>query len=104
MTLQLAWAVRPSIGFRLAAVAGVVAITAASLVALREFLAGVVSPVRMINILGVAAVAMGTLRLVGAFEIERRTGHRWSTGGLILGVLELGTGSCSSRPTRRLGA
>ena len=35
---------------------------------------------------------MGALRLVGAFEIERRTGHRWSIGGLILGGLELGTG------------
>jgi uncharacterized membrane protein HdeD (DUF308 family) len=29
---------------------------------------------------------------VGAFEIERRTGHRWSIGGLILGGLEVGTG------------
>lgn len=36
---------------------------------------------------------MGTLRLVGAFEIEQRTGHRWSFGRLILGVLEVGTGT-----------
>jgi uncharacterized membrane protein HdeD (DUF308 family) len=92
VTLRLAWAMRPSLGFRLAAVAGVVAITAAFLVVLREFLSGVISPVRTINILGLAALAMGTLRLVGAFEIERRTGHRWSIGGLILGGLELGTG------------
>jgi uncharacterized membrane protein HdeD (DUF308 family) len=92
VTLRLAWAMRPSLGFRLAAVAGVVAITAAFLVVLREFLSGVISPVRTINILGLAALAMGTLRLVGAFEIERRTGHRWSIGGLILGVLEVGTG------------
>lgn len=92
VTLRLAWAVRPSLGFRLAAVAGVVAITAALLVVLREFLAGAISPVTTINILGLAALAMGTLRLVGAFEIERRTGHRWSIGGLILGVLEVGTG------------
>jgi uncharacterized membrane protein HdeD (DUF308 family) len=48
--------------------------------------------VTTINILGLAALSMGTLRLVGAFEIERRTGHRWSFGGLILGVLEVGTG------------
>jgi uncharacterized membrane protein HdeD (DUF308 family) len=92
VTLRLAWAVRPSLGFRLAAVAGVVAITAALLVVLREFLAGAISPVTTINILGLAALAMGALRLVGAFEIERRTGHRWSIGGLILGGLELGTG------------
>ena len=92
VTLRLAWAMRPSVGFRVAAVAGVVAVTAALLVVLREFLSGVVSPDRMVDILGFAAVAMGTLRLVGAFEIERRTGRRWSIGGLVLGVLELGTG------------
>ena len=92
VTLRFAWAMRPSLGFRLAAVAGVVAITAALLVVLREFLAGAISPVRTINILGLAALAMGTLRIVGAFEIERRTGHRWSIGGLILGGLEVGTG------------
>lgn len=92
MTLRLAWAMRPSLGFRLAAVAGVVAIISALLVVLRESLAGAISPVTTINILGLAALAMGTLRLVGAFEIERRTGHRWSVGGLILGVLEVGTG------------
>jgi uncharacterized membrane protein HdeD (DUF308 family) len=92
VTLRLAWAVRPSLGFRLAAVAGVVAITAALLVVLREFLAGAISPVKTINILGLAALAMGTLRIVGGFEIERRTGHRWSIGGLILGGLEVGTG------------
>lgn len=92
VTLRFAWAIRPSVGFRLASVAGVVAITAALLVLLREFLSGVVSPAKMINVLGFTAAAMGTLRLVGAFEIERHTGHRWSIGGLILGALELGTG------------
>jgi uncharacterized membrane protein HdeD (DUF308 family) len=92
VTLRLAWAVRPSLGFRLAAVAGVVAITAALLVVLREFLAGAISPVTTINILGLAALTMGILRIVGAFEIERRTGHRWSIGGLILGSMEVGTG------------
>jgi uncharacterized membrane protein HdeD (DUF308 family) len=92
VTLRLAWAMRPSLGFRLAAVAGVVAITAAFLVVLREFLSGAISPVTTINILGLAALAMGALRLAGAFEIERHTGHRWSIGGLILGVLEVGTG------------
>jgi uncharacterized membrane protein HdeD (DUF308 family) len=85
-------AMRPSLGFRLASVAGVVAIMAALLVFLREYLAGAISPVTTINILGLAALSMGMLRLVGAFEIERRTGHRWSFGGLILGVLEVGTG------------
>jgi uncharacterized membrane protein HdeD (DUF308 family) len=92
VTLRFAWAIRPSAGFRLASVAGVVAITAALLVVLRELLSGVVSPTKIINVLGFASAAMGTLRLVGAFEIERHTGHRWSIGGVVLGALELGTG------------
>jgi uncharacterized membrane protein HdeD (DUF308 family) len=92
VTMRFAWAVRPSAGFRLAWVAGAVAITAALLVALREFLSGIVWPAKTVDVLGFAAAAMGTLRLVGAFEIERRTSHRWSIGGLILGGLELGTG------------
>jgi uncharacterized membrane protein HdeD (DUF308 family) len=92
VTLRFAWTIRPSVGFRLASVAGVVAIASALLVVLREFLSGVASPATMINVLGFTAAAIGTLRLVGAFEIERHTGHRWSIGGLILGALELGTG------------
>jgi len=92
LSLRVAWAIRPSVGFRLASVASVVAITAALLVILRESLSDVASPETVINVLGFAAAAMGALRLVGAFEIERRSGHRWSIGGLILGGLELGTG------------
>jgi len=104
VTLRLAWAARPSLGFRLAAIAGVVAITAGLLVALREYLTGFISQARMIDILGFAAAAMGTLRLVGAFEIERRTGHRWSIGGLVLGGLELGTGLLLLASNTRPGA
>jgi hypothetical protein len=92
LTLRLAWAIHPSVGFRFASVAGVVAITAALLVVLREFLSDVVSAETVVTVLGFAAAAMGALRLVGAFEIERRSGHRWSIGGLVLGGLELGTG------------
>jgi uncharacterized membrane protein HdeD (DUF308 family) len=92
VTLRIAWAMRPSLGFRLGVVAGVVATTAALLVVLRGFLSGVVSEERLVNVLGFAAVGVGTLRLAGAFEVERRTGHRWSIGGLVLGVLEVGVG------------
>jgi len=56
LTLRVAWAIRTSVGFRLASVAGVVAITAALLVVLREFLTDVVSPVKVINVLGFAAL------------------------------------------------
>jgi uncharacterized membrane protein HdeD (DUF308 family) len=104
LTLRFAWAIRPSAGFRLASVAGVVGITAALLVVLREFLSGVVSPVTMIEVLGFTAAATGTLRLVGAFEIERRTGHRWSIGGLVLGGLELCMGILLIATDTRSGA
>jgi uncharacterized membrane protein HdeD (DUF308 family) len=43
----------------------------------------------LVNVLGVAAVLMGSLRLLGAFEIERRTGRRWTFGGLALGSVEV---------------
>lgn len=92
VTVRFAWAIRPSAGFRLGMVAGVIAITAALLVALREFLSGVASADKVIDLLGIAAAATGALRLVGAFELERHTGHRWSVGGLVLGSLEIGTG------------
>jgi uncharacterized membrane protein HdeD (DUF308 family) len=92
VSLRLAWAVHPTKGFRLASIAGVVAITAALLIGLRESLSEFISPATMVDVLGFVAAAIGTLRLVGAFEVERSTGHRWSIGGLVLGGLELGTG------------
>ncbi len=93
VTIRLALVLRPGKGFRLAIVAGVVAVTAALLVLIRAALSGVITPVQLINVLGFAAIAMGALRLVGAFELERRTGRRWTVGGLIMGCLEIGTGS-----------
>jgi len=92
VTIRFALVLRPGKGFRLAIVAGVVAVTAAMLVLIRAALSGVVTPVQLINVLGLAAVAMGALRLVGAFELERRTGRRWTIGGLVMGCLEIGTG------------
>jgi uncharacterized membrane protein HdeD (DUF308 family) len=92
VTLRFAVALRPDRGFRLATFAGAVAIVAAMLVLLRELLSEVVSAEDLVDVLGLAAVAMGALRLIGAFELERRTGRRWTIGGLVLGGLELGTG------------
>jgi uncharacterized membrane protein HdeD (DUF308 family) len=42
-----------------------------------------------VAVLGLAAVLTGSLRLLGAFEVERRTGHRWTFGGLALGTVEV---------------
>ena len=38
--------------------------------------------------LGVTAILMGALRLLGA-SMERRTGRRWTFGGLALGSIEV---------------
>lgn len=92
LTLRFAWAIRPQRGFRLASLAGWAAVVAAALVLLREALSGVFEPATVVEVLGYAAIAMGTLRLVGAFALERRAGRRWTLGGLVLGGLEVGTG------------
>ena len=55
-------------------------------------LQGVIAPNTLINVLGAAAVVTGSLRLLGAFEIERRTGRRWTFGGLALGSVEVALG------------
>lgn len=38
-------------------------------------------------------VLTGTLRLVGAFEVERRTGRWWTYTGLALGSVEIVLGA-----------
>ena len=35
----------------------------------------------------------GTLRLLGAFEVDRRTGRWWTLGGLALGSVEIVLGA-----------
>ena len=64
-------------------------VVAAALVLLRQPLRDVISITTLIDVLGTAAVLTGGLRLLGAFEIERRTGRRWTFGGLALGSVEV---------------
>jgi uncharacterized membrane protein HdeD (DUF308 family) len=92
VTMRFAMATRLGRGFRLASFAGGVAIIASVLVLVRGLLSNVVSPNDVVDVLGFAAAAMGALRLVGAFEVEQRTGHRWTIGGIVLGGLELAMG------------
>ena len=47
------------------------------------------SPQALIGAVAVTTVATGCLRIVGAFEVEERTGHRWTIGGMILGSVEV---------------
>ena len=89
LTLRLALTVRWLRGSRIGLAAGSVSVTAAVLVLLRQQLQHLISANTLINVLGVAAILMGSLRLLGAFEIERRTGRRWTFGGLALGSVEV---------------
>ncbi len=89
LTLRWALAVRWRRGSHLGLVAGTVGVIAASLVLLRQPLQDVIAFGTLVDVLGVAALLTGTLRLLGAFEVERRTGHRWTFGGLALGSVEV---------------
>jgi uncharacterized membrane protein HdeD (DUF308 family) len=89
LTLRWALTVRWRRGSHLGLVAGTVGVIAASLVLLRQQLEHVISFGTLVDVLGVAAVLTGTLRLLGAFEVERRTGRRWTFGGLALGSVEV---------------
>jgi hypothetical protein len=76
-------------GSRMGIAAGVVSITTAVLLLLRHQLEHVISPDTLIDGLVAATFLIGTLRLLGAFEIERLTGRRWTFGGLALGSVEV---------------
>ena len=92
LTLRWALTVRWRRGSRIGLAAGSVSVAAAVLVLFRHELQHVVSSDTLINMLGIAIVLIGCLRLLGAFEIKRETGHRWTFGGLALGSVEMGLG------------
>jgi uncharacterized membrane protein HdeD (DUF308 family) len=89
LTLRWAVTVRWLRGSQIGLAAGSLSVIAALLVLLRVQLQDVIAPNTLINVLGAAAVLTGSLRLLGAFEIERRTGRRWTFGGLALGSVEV---------------
>jgi uncharacterized membrane protein HdeD (DUF308 family) len=89
VTCRWAITVRWRRGSRIGLAAGSVSVVAALLVLFRRPLEDLVSTNTLISLLGLAAVLTGSLRLLGAFEVERRTGHRWTYGGLALGTVEL---------------
>ena len=93
--LMLAWALRArwKPGSRLGLLAGMIGVLAGLLVLGRHLLEPVVSARFLVDALGVSAVLTGTLRLAGAFEVERRTGRWWTFGGLALGSVEIVLGA-----------
>jgi uncharacterized membrane protein HdeD (DUF308 family) len=89
--VTIAWALRTrwKRGSRLGLAAGMVGLVAGMLVLLRHLLQPVVSAQLLLDVLGASVILTGTLRLAGAFEIERRTGRWWTFGGLALGSVEI---------------
>ncbi|HEX9354836.1 MAG TPA: DUF308 domain-containing protein [Streptosporangiaceae bacterium] len=93
--LTIAWAqrIRWKRGSRLGLLAGMIGIVAGLLVLLRHVLEPIVSVKLLLDALGVSATLTGTLRLAGAFEVERTTGRWWTFGGLALGSVEIVLGA-----------
>jgi uncharacterized membrane protein HdeD (DUF308 family) len=73
--------------------AGIIGLVAALLVLGRHVLEPVVSAQFLVDAFAVSAILTGTLRLAGAFEVERRTGRWWTFGGLALGSVEIVLGA-----------
>lgn len=92
LTLRWASSVRWRRGSHLATIAGIVGVIASLMILLRHPLEHVVSSSTLLALLGIAAALTGALRLIGAFEIEQRTGRRWTLGGFALGAVEVALG------------
>ena len=92
LTLRWASSVRWRRGSHLATIAGIVGVIASLMILLRHPLEHMISFPMLLALLGIAVALTGTLRLVGAFEIEQRTGRRWTLGGFALGAVEVALG------------
>jgi uncharacterized membrane protein HdeD (DUF308 family) len=93
ITLRFALAIRPRPGFRLGLAAAIAAVVGAVLVLLRDRLSGRIDPDVLIGLLGIAGVLTGLLRILGGFAAEERLGRRWTLGGIVVGMLEVGLGA-----------
>ena len=89
LTIRWALGVRWRTGSRLGLAAGLLATAMGLVLMARHRLEDIVSPEALIGAVAVTTMATGCLRIVGAFEVEERTGHRWTIGGMILGSVEV---------------
>lgn len=93
LTTRWALGVRWRAGARIGLAAGVLAIGTGLVLLARGALDDVASQEFFISVVALATVATGCLRLLGAFEVEEHTGHRWTIGGVILGSVEVCLGA-----------
>ena len=89
LTIRWAITVRWRRGSQIGLLAGGISVIAALLVLFRAQLQDTVSANTLIHVVGAAALLTGVLRVLGAFEVERQTGRRWTFGGLALGSTEV---------------
>ena len=89
LTIRWALGVKWRAGSRLGLAAGLLATAMGLVLIARHRLEDIVSPEALIGAVAVTTMATGCLRIVGAFEVEERTGHRWTIGGMILGSVEV---------------
>ena len=92
LTARWALGIRWKAGSRVGLIAGVLAIVTGIVLLTRRGLADVMSIDALLYLVAVTTIVTGSLRLLGAFEIEERTGHRWTFGGFILGSIEIASG------------
>lgn len=93
LTAKWAHGIRWKAGTRIGLAAGVLGIGTGLVLLARHALDDVVSPATLIGVVALTTVATGCLRLVGAFEVEEHTGHRWTVGGVMLGSVEVCLGA-----------
>lgn len=92
LTARWALGIRWKAGSRVGLIAGVLATVTGILLLVRHGLAEVMSIDALISLVAMTTIVTGGLRLLGAFEIDERTGYRWTLGGFILGSIEVGIG------------
>ena len=93
LTIRWALGVRWRAGARLGLAAGMLGIATGLVLLARDALDDVVNREVLISVVALTTVATGCLRLLGAFEVEEHTGHRWTIGGIILGSVEVCLGA-----------
>lgn len=74
-------------GARLGVLAGALGVATAIMTLMRRWLG--FSGGEIVIPLATAIVLIGIVRIIGGFEVERRTGRRWTYGGLLLGGVEI---------------
>jgi uncharacterized membrane protein HdeD (DUF308 family) len=89
LTTRWAMGIRWRTGARIGLAAGVLGIATGLVLLARTAIEDILSEDVLIGVVALTTAATGCLRLVGAFEVEEHTGHRWTIGGIILGSVEV---------------